>query len=213
MRKLKFVSVFILLILLLGFGLQTRAGSYDRDAGVAWIDAHAHDRPSDYPNYGSGPGCNDCTNYVNQMLDKGGYPQRKGDDDIWHRYCYKKWWWRVSQTWYNTDKLNWYVAQYQDGEFEYRGWPDQLEKGDFYLMDLRNNENPNDPNPDGKADHARAIVGWDWTSTNSEDYVPDPVPPQQWALLSNQHCLDRWHVPWDFRVPGSVPRWSIHVKW
>jgi hypothetical protein len=214
LSKAKYLVVFVALALTLFITSGVLASSYDRDAGVAWIDAHAHDRPSDYPNYGTGTGndCNDCTNYVNQMLDKGGYPQRPGTNDALHRYAYKNIVWRVSRTWYNTANFNVYRAKFTPAEFVTRASTTQLVKGDFFLMDLKGNIT-NEPIPDGKPDHARAIVGKGWTSTNPIDYGSDPVPPRQWTMLASQHCTDRWHVAWNYNVPSSVARWNIHVNW
>lgn len=213
LRKAKHLVVFVALALTLFITSGVLASSYDRSAGVAWIDAHAHDRPSDYPNYGTGTGrdCNDCTNYVNQMLDKGGFPQRTGTNDNYHRYAYKSIIWQVSRTWYNTANFNVYITKYKNTEFVYRSSTTLLIKGDFYLMDTRNNIDPNLP-PDGKPDHARAIVGKGWTSTNPIDYDSGLVPPRQWTMLASQHCTDRWHVAWDYNVPSDMKRWNVHVK-
>jgi len=81
------------------------ATSYDRTAAVVHADAYAHSRSSDYPDYGSGSGCVDCTNYASQVLHQGGLPELEGDDDAWHWYYYKHWWygWRGSKTWASAD--------------------------------------------------------------------------------------------------------------
>jgi hypothetical protein len=110
-----------------------------------------------------------------------------------------------------------YVAQYQVSEFEYRSWPTQLERGDFFLIDLRNNENPSGP-PDGKPDHGRVIVGYGYTSINQVDYTDGcgnnyPVPPSTYTLLINQHCVDLGGRRIIKKKTGSIGRWSIHIKW
>lgn len=58
---------------------------------------------------------------------------------------------------------------------------------------------------DGFYDHIRVIVGWGNTSTNQRDYTNGcgtntPVPTVVYTILGNQHCIDRWHVAWDYGV-------------
>ena len=77
------------------------------------------------------------------------------------------WWYETSNTWSAADWLMMYAAQYT--EFEFRSNPTNLERGDFFLVDLRDNNNPSGP-PDGKPDHGRVIVGYGYTSTNQADY-------------------------------------------
>lgn len=216
------VVIILMLVTLTSTASHVNAGNYDRGAAVSYADTWAHTRNSNYPNYGSGCGCNDCTNYISQVLHNGGYPLRTGnwDENSIFEWWYRKrfgLWWQNSKTWSAADWLNTYVHQYQAAEFEIRSWPTDLEAGDFYLMDLYNNDDPDQP-PDGKPDHGRVIVGYGLTSTNQGDYTDGcgnnkPIPPQTDTLLANQHCVDRWHVAWDYEIPGSVGRWSIHVKW
>jgi hypothetical protein len=202
-RKLKFISVFVLLALLMGVGAQVgspaRAGSYSRSDAVAHADTYAHSRSPDYPNYGTGSGCTDCTNYVSQVLHKGGLPEIEGSDDIWHWYYYWHWWygWRGSKTWAATDWLNTHASQYQGSRFEYKH-PSNLGAGDFFLMDLATN-------PFEGPDHARVIVGWG--SVEEGDCIGC------WRLLANQHCTDRKRVRWNYAIPGNTPVWGWRVVW
>lgn len=191
--------------------------SYNRVGAVNYADAWAHDRNSNYPNFGAGCGCNDCTNYVSQALHNGGYPLRPGN---WDENSVFEWWYRKvllwyenSKTWSTTDWFNTYLFQYPD-EFEFRSWPTELEAGDFFLMDLHG-ANIEDP-PDGIPDHARFVVGYGFTSTNQEDYTDGcggnlEIPPSTYGLLANQHCVDRKHVAWDYRIQG-IGLWPFHVK-
>ncbi|PIO47003.1 MAG: hypothetical protein CMR00_12740, partial [[Chlorobium] sp. 445] len=71
---------------------QTSAGSYNRTAAVSYADSWAHGRNGSYPNYGSGCGCNDCTNYISQVLHNRGYPLRTGN---WEAHVGIKVKWRV----------------------------------------------------------------------------------------------------------------------
>lgn len=211
-------AAFVSLVLVVN---QISTGSYNRTGAVNYANTWAHGRNGSYPNYGSGCGCNNCTNYISQVLHNGGYPLRTGNwnKNSIYEWWYRKvlWWYENSKTWSAADWLNMYIAQYQATEFKYRSWPTQLQSGDFFLIDLRDNDNPSGP-PDGKPDHGRVIVGYGYTSTNQADYTDGcgtnyPVPSQTYTLLINQHCVDRWHVAWDYRLPGSIGRWSIHVKW
>lgn len=48
--------------------------TYDRTSAVSWADQWAHGRHPCRPNYGSGSSCDDCTNYLSQVLNAGGLP-------------------------------------------------------------------------------------------------------------------------------------------
>lgn len=82
MRKTRILLTCVILTLLLGIetqlGTSVRAGSYDRDAAVDHADTYAHDRAPNYPNYGTGQGCVDCTNYASQVLHQGVFLKSKG---------------------------------------------------------------------------------------------------------------------------------------
>jgi hypothetical protein len=213
MLCLGIISGFLLLV------STVEAGSYNRAAAVTYADTWAHGRNSAYPSFGSGCNCNDCTNYISQVLHNGGYPLRTGNwnKESIYEWWYRKvlWWYETSNTWSAADWLMMYAAQYT--EFEFRSSPTELERGDFFLVDLRDNNNPSGP-PDGKPDHGRVIVGYGYTSTNQADYtngcgVNYPIPSQVYTLLINQHCVDRWHVKWDYRLPANIRYWAIHVRW
>lgn len=193
--------------------------SYDRIKAVAYADTWAHARNGNYPTYGTKCGCTDCTNYVSQAIhDNGNLALKIGDWDPSNvfEWWYKKvlWWYENSNTWSATDWFNTYVAQYPD-EFEIYPWPTNLMPGDFFTMDLRG-ATPSDP-PDGIPDHIRFVLGYGNTSTNQIDYTDgcgnnNSIPTMTYTLLIDQHCVDRKHVAWDYKLPGSIGRWSIHVK-
>jgi hypothetical protein len=48
---------------------------YNNGAAVAYADIWAHGRNSNYPDYGTSDNCNDCTNFVSQVLESGGIPR------------------------------------------------------------------------------------------------------------------------------------------
>lgn len=202
--------------------LQIIIKSYDRVAAVNHADTYAHIRSSEYPDtYGTGCNCLDCTNYISQSLHKGGLTLKTGN---WDKLSVFEWWyraiylgpiflmWENSNSWSATDIFNIYLFQYSQ-DFEYRPWPTELEAGDFFLMDLQG-AHLSDP-PDGIPDHARFVVGYGYSSTDSADYecINPPIqpPPTTYGLLANQHCVDRKHILWDFRIQG-IPVWPWHVK-
>ena len=200
------------------------SSGYDRVAAVNYADQWAHARNGNYPNYGSGCNCNDCTNYISQVLNNGNYPLNTGNWDVnsSFEWWYKPvaWWYENSNTWSATDWFNIYVAQYKN-EFDVNPPLSILEGGDFILLDLRDNDNPDDP-PDGTPDHARAVIGYGNTSTNTADYISytgscevinNPAHPSIYTLLVNQHCTDRWHIAWNYNIESDTNRWYIHVTW
>lgn len=187
---------------------QPTGFNYNRAAAVSYADQWAHARNEEYPlSNETGCDCNDCTNYISQVLHNGGHPLRTG---TFNEYNILEWWYRdvlippdYSRTWGLTDWFAGYTTQYND-EFEFFTSETGLEGGDFILLDLRNNDNPNVLEPDGRPDHARVVVGYDYTSDNQNDYecnVPSQTPPPStWDLLVNQHCPDRKHVRWDYNI-------------
>jgi hypothetical protein len=198
---------------------------YNRGKAAIYANTWAHGRNSAYPNYGSQCGCDsDCTNYVSQILHEGGMPLDPANSGNWWPYNNAQWWYGYycmpwgcvenSNTWSATDWLRDYANNYP-AKFQYRTSPvspGNLSKGDFFLMDLDYDNIP---------DHARIIVGGGYTSTNQADYTMDgctqngtyPIPARKWALLVNQHCVDRWHVAWNYRVASGIRKWSYHVIW
>lgn len=206
--------------------VQTSSYLYDRVAAVSYANDWARDRNPNYPlSNETGCGCNDCTNYISQILHEGGYPLRVGH--TWDADNKYEWWYRTnffpynSKTWSATDWFYQYTKIY-DAEFDTNVQWSDLEGGDFILMDLRNNETPNINTPDGKPDHARVVIGEGDTSDNPIDYISytsnhcainyNPVPPVETTLLVNQHCVDRKHVVWDYGIDFSVHNlFYIHV--
>ena len=182
---------------------RTYAASYDRSAAVRYADDWAHGRNSNYPNFGSGCGCNDCTNFTSQILEAGGYPLHTGDYD---ENDLTEWWYRRewyggftnSKTWSASDWFNSFVAQYP-GDFKVNEvHASELSRGDIIVMDL---------DGDGIPNHTRAVVGHGYTSTDQRDYTDGcgnnrTIPDRRHTLLVNQHCVDRWHVAWDLRYAG-----------
>lgn len=167
---------------------QVLAGSYNRNAAEAYADSWTCNDCTEphNPNYRYYADA-DCTNYASQVLHEGGYPYRGWN--IWSVYDWFHRWYGDSQTWYNTPKMNQYFSQYPS-EFEYKGWPTQLNKGDIFLSDIPDQQGKLDYIPD----HAAVIVG-------------------DSGGLKDQHTPPRKRVAWDaFAVPGTA-YWSVHVKW
>jgi hypothetical protein len=110
----------------------TNSYTYDRTAAVAYADQWAHEpRNTNYPlSDETGCNCNDCTNYISQVMHNGGYPLRTG---TWDDHSPFEWWYRdslfgadYSYTWAVTDWLNVYFAQYPN-EFDVVGSVSLLE--------------------------------------------------------------------------------------
>jgi hypothetical protein len=200
--------------------------SYDRSLAVAYADQWAHEpRNANYPLADeTGCNCNDCTNYISQVLQNGGYPLRTGN---WDENNVFEWWYRdgglfeadYSLTWANADWINSYFAQYLN-EFDVNPPVSTLEGGDFIVLDLRDNDT-SEPVPDGIPDHGRVVVGYGYPSTDVINYIsyntncevvynPTPTSVPEPILLINQHCVDRQNVAWDFNIQ-DIPRWYIHV--
>jgi hypothetical protein len=193
---------------------------YDRVAAVTHADNFAHGRSDEFPNnYGTGCDCVDCTNFVSQSLYKGGIGLKTGN---WDENSVYEWWYKAnyigpifigytnSKTWSATDWFNTYLYQYTN-QFELRSWPTQLESGDFFILDLQGST-PGSP-PDGIPDHARFVVGYGNSSEDPADYTcqSDPIPTSTYGLLVDQHCVDRKHVAWDYRL-SNFGVWPFHVK-
>jgi hypothetical protein len=215
------IALIVALITILGLSgviPHVYAASYNRGAAASYADQWAHARNSNYPNFGFGCSCNDCQNLASQSLRAGGYPLRTGNYDPnsvfqWWYYWSSVWGWQNSKTWSASDWFNTYVAQYP-GEFQVNGVSSgsQLSQGDFIAIDTGS----------GIPDHTRVIVGSGNTSTNQSDYtdgcgINKPIPAQKYTILGDQHCIDRWHVAWDYNLilPNGQPmnRWYIHVTW
>jgi hypothetical protein len=192
--------------------------SYNRPTAVSYAEQWAHYRNGNYPLAGEkGCHCNDCTNYISQVLHEGGFPLRMGNNnnDV------TKWWYDplhlsdYSKTWTVTDWLKNYMELYTT-EYNINSTLSALEMGDIILLDLTGPENK----PDFIADHGRVVVGYGMTSTNQLDYTNygflcikynEDIPPSTNSLLINQHCVDRQHVKWDYNLPQNANKWYVHV--
>ncbi len=131
----------------------------------------------------------------------------------WVRNTIWPWEAKNSKTWSTTDWINIYVTQYQN-EFAFFDYVNNQKSGDFMVMDLRG---PTDGTPpDGIPDHARVFVGYDITSTDQNDYLSAQgnyltIPPAEFTWLTNQHCVDRRHVAYDYNLFANNPVWYWHV--
>jgi len=210
--------------------VSTNNYTYDRGLAVSYADDWAHYRNVAYPLADEiGCGCNDCTNYISQVLHEGGYPLRSSEN--WNVQDLYQWWFRedalfndYSNTWSVTNSFYEYTKIYRT-EFDTNAAFSDLQAGDFILLDLLNNNNPEDPTPDGKPDHGRVIVGEGNISQDEIDYIgmvdhsfycetvinPVPTPDGTPVLLIDQHCIDRRHVAWDYNLDPRTRKYYIHV--
>ena len=173
--------------------------AYNRAAAINYADAWVSNTTAkrniqNYPNYGIGEGCNDCTNYLSQVLEAGGIQRivsLNDDEKTWYVYDDHS---GASRSWAATDwfrsHANFYSSRYQS---EPSG-PSVLNGGDFFLMDLRYQDNI--------PDHARVVLGI------GEVQFGDGKGTQ--ALLASQHCNDRWRVKWDYLI-GGITTYSFRV--
>lgn len=181
---------------------------YNRTAAVSYADTWAHGRNGNYPNYGNpnDSPCNDCTNYVSQVLEAGGMPQiahvSYNNDYYW--YTYYIFGWSASDTWKVTspngpsDTIASFKKHIDTFTWRYQqvSSVNNLVQGDFFLVDTNDNFH-NGP------DHASVIVGW--------GIVQEGDQIGQYRLLRNAHCNDRYRVRWDYGFEPSEPKWYYHV--
>jgi hypothetical protein len=167
---------------------------YNRTAAINYADAWVSNTKikrniSAYPNYGAtpGPNCNDCTNYLSQVLEAGGISQIKStsqdDEGVWYTYLSSGNWYG-SRSWAATDWFKKHADAYKlRFQYSYSG-PSTLNPGDFFLMDLQEQDN--------LPDHARVIIGTGIVEAG------DGAGTQ--TLLASQHCTDRKRVKWDYLI-------------
>jgi hypothetical protein len=150
---------------------------------------------------------------MSQVLLAGGYPfHYQGSDWAnawWHNFT------TSSLTWSYIPAFQDYALNYYPSEFATKSSAGALEAGDLILLDLMNNSDPQG-GPDGIPDHVRVVVDESgYISQNQEDYTDGcgnnlEIPASTSDILINQHCIDRWHVKWDYgiTIEGKI---YIHV--
>lgn len=174
---------------------------YNRENAVNWADIWAHSRPPCFPNYGTGSNCDDCTNYLSQVLYAGGLPrlfEPAGDFMAWWYWCDDLCMCTNSNTWSATDWMNTHASEFHGIRYDYLTSPYELEAGDFMILDLFSSPVHGFPN------HARIIVGW--------GYPQEGDMLGSYLLLANQHCTDRYRVRWDYNLNGNDLMWLWHVR-
>lgn len=174
---------------------------YNRNAAASYADNWAHSRnDANYPNYGN-PGdipCNDCTNFVSQVIQAGGLPQiaNPSYDNEYYWYTYYIFGWNSSYTWRITtaSDLPSIKAHADVSPVRYRSVGttrsavESLSPGDFVIMDLDTLVY--------SFDHASVIMG--------KGYPLEGDQRDQELVLRNAHCTDRKRVRWDYLVPTNT---------
>jgi len=197
--------------------------NYNRVAAVAYANQWAHEpRNSVFggvlppgTNY-TGCNCDNCTNFMSQVLLAGGYPFHGNSPNDW----VENWWYTSTNS-----SLSWrYVPSFENyfevhpNEFYTVSQASILQAGDIIMLDLHG-VNLDDP-PDGTYDHIKVVVGVGYTSSNPIDYtycengvlvIPTNIPAGTNTVLINQNCIDRWHVAWDYGVDEEAITIFIHV--
>lgn len=172
---------------------------YNSGAAVAYADTWAHGRNNNYPDYGTGDNCNDCTNFVSQVLESGGMPriEHTNIDNQYYWYVKTVWWQLAgSRSWAATDWFKLHADSFSTRYQYASSGPSVLQGGDFFLMDLRSEISG--------PDHARVVVGW--------GYPQEGDQTTQYALLASQHCTDRKRVRWNYLIDDpSVTKWAYRV--
>lgn len=169
---------------------------YDSWLAIQYDTTWAHSRNPSYPNYGTDEGCNDCTNYLSQILKAGGIPEIENFSINNYFYWYSDYSW-ASKTWASADWLKFHLDVFPNRYLAYSGSPAQLSQGDFFLMDLRTDV--------AGPDHARFVVG-NWPVEEGDD-------EGQIRLVASQHCVDRYRVKWDYKIPDKTTLYSYKVKY
>lgn len=172
---------------------------------VTYADMWAKARNPRYPNFSA----NDCTNFVSQVLEAGGYPQRGNTaPNYWD-------WFHIENPEFNhSNSFSWSAApvmqQYADywksaGDFEpmYPSLPttENLWRGDFFLMRL------SETSPYGPT-HARVAVGYG----TPQEGTSCPNSSGE-CTLGSQHSPNRYRVPVAYMVAEGTPVWLWHVTW
>jgi len=167
---------------------------YNQVAAVQYADTWAHARnTAEFPSYGA-----DCTNYVSQVLYKGGLSEigepANNVGDWWYRwYIYH---YENSNTWSAADWLHSHAMVHEGERFLLLYSIYALEPGDFFLMDV---DDGNGVIPD----HARVAIGW--------GYVEEGDEIGEWRFLENQHTSDRKRTRWDYNIDPEIPLWFWHI--
>jgi hypothetical protein len=151
---------------------------------------------------------------MSQVLFAGGYP---------FHYEGNEWanaWWHLttsnSGTWDWVPYFETYALEHYPFEFEVRDSADELEAADVILLDLVDNDTFSGY-PDGIPDHVRVVVDDSGSiSQNQADYTDGcggnlEIPSPTTDILINQHCVDRWHVAWDYGLTGLHGKTYLHV--
>ena len=167
---------------------------YNRNNAVSYADTWAHGRNLVYPVFGTGCVCDDCTNFVSQVLEAGGIPQIRNLTPTNQGSWYVIGTTTNSHSWSATDWFKSHVDS-NNARYQYVGdnsvFVESLTAGDFVVMNLLSNPYPG-------ADHASAIVGRGKPSEGDQ-------MGQDGLLLRNAHCCDRKRVRWNYGlISGDV---------
>lgn len=161
--------------------------AYNGSAAAGYADSWWNQRNPNWPNYGSGSGCTDCTNFVSQALNAGGYSMvgvggSTTSDYNW--FAQSQWW-----GWNTTNSWRLVVNQYNFQNNHYPGgWSNATRAGtdggatvntigDLYFYDFG----------DGAGlSHMSIEVA----------YGADATYPTWNGDLVDAHCNDRYHAIW-----------------
>jgi hypothetical protein len=191
------------------------SNSYRRTTAASYADARTHTYNCNY--YDNTYGCyiesNDCMNLSSQVMKAGGFPYIPANPP-WHNWE-TEWYYDAtnqfySQTWRYVPSFMTYQAG-RPSEFSRTSYITTLRRGDLIPLDLRMQDGT--PGQDGFADHMRVVVGAGLSSPfyNDYDYDLELVTNPVFDMLVDQHSIDRWQVPWDYKLTGPEILDFIHI--
>ena len=196
------------------FATYYSSSTYNRFIGSSYADAYTKHTNPYYPDFTAAG--NDCTNFLSQMLDTGGFPYIPSDISQQNENDLAQWWYDrggaiSSKTWRISNNF----ITYESGrsyEFVSGVSFSALKRGDIMPLDLEFNSSGASGH-DGLADHMRLVVGWNSSSPFSADYIggPNLVTAPSYTLLIDQHTNTRWQVPWDYKTSAGDRMPYIHV--
>jgi hypothetical protein len=196
-------------------GNQTKSpcGHFDASAAAEYAEAWSvppnHDRNPHFPDYKD----NNCTNFVSQILGRGGLPfMQAGEAET----AVESWWERAtglpepfafitSTSWKNADVLPRHLWQYELAVIDPSNEPSGWGKGDILAYNWY---------PDGKGqfNHLNFVVGTQQTPGGREPLIANSSAPASKNFPHRPYFVVREEISAEFgREWGRVPLTMVHT--
>ena len=196
-------------------GNQTKSpcGSFDASAAASYAEAWSvppnHDRNPHFPDYKD----NNCTNFVSQILGRGGLPfMRAGEAET----AIESWWERAtglpepfgfitSTSWKNADVLPRHLWQYELAVIDPSNEPTGWGKGDILAYNWY---------PDGKGqfNHLNFVVATQQTPAGREPLIANSSAPDPKNFPHRPYAVVREEIAAEFgREWARVPLTMVHT--